>query len=117
MLCCCLLSLAGCSTVVPRAWLPGRYTFHRKGYESTLILSPNRHYVITRRDPRGVLQVIEGTWSFYDEDHLFVPAVLPFYADDGVSPTEQSFWTPEFDIMWGRVCLLVDGDKDLFMCR
>jgi hypothetical protein len=31
--------------------------------------------------------------------------------------SKLSFYTPEVSILWGKVCLLVDGNKNLYMCK
>ena len=79
----CLLFLLGCYPGAPKSWIPGRYRFEKLGYETTMELKKDGTYTQTRHDPHGKVGTAQGTWTYHDNDHLYLSSVLPFYKQDG----------------------------------
>ena len=118
LLCVIAISLTGCYPSVPASHLPGIYHFSRAGYTTTLELKKDGTTVQTRNDPDGKSKVVAGTWRVGPLDgHITTDKVLEFYPEPGSDMSAVSFYTPEATVQWGKACLLVDGNKDLQMCK
>src|SRR5271170_433909 len=112
---CCLL---GCWTGASRNRVPGTYMFSREGYTTKIAVRSDGTYTQTRTSPHGSSMTQTGHWSTGPlEGHITMDRVLPFYPEDSDDLSKTSFYTPEVDVIWMRVCLLVDGNKDLYMCK
>ncbi len=112
------ISVIGCYPGAPDARIPGTYHFSRSNYVTTLELRKDGTSVQKRQDPNGSSKVMEGRWRIGPLDgHITIDQVVPFYPEPGIDMSKPSFYTPEVTILWGRVCLLVDGNKDLEMCK
>jgi hypothetical protein len=114
-----LLSLlVGCYPGAPTSWIPGIYRFSKSGYETTLELKKDGTSRQTRYAPDNSVSVVESRWRVGPlGGHISVDQVVAFYPEPSVDMSKTTFYTPEVDILWGKVCLLVDGNKDLYMCK
>ena len=118
LLCLLSISLTGCYPAAPSSWIPGTYHFSRSNYATTLELRKDGTSVQTRQDPDGSSKITQGRWHVGPlDDHITIDRVIEFYPEHGVDMSKLSFYTPEVSILWGKVCLLVDGNKNLYMCK
>ncbi|RSL18758.1 hypothetical protein EDE15_4360 [Edaphobacter aggregans] len=116
----CLLSISvtGCYPGAPSSWIPGTYHFSRSNYVTTLELRKDGTSVQTRQDPDGSSKITQGRWQVGPLDgHITIDRVIEFFPEPGLDMSKPGFYTPEVSIMWGKVCLLVDGNEDLYMCK
>jgi len=110
--------LVGCYPGAPDSWIPGTYHFTRSGYSTSLELREDGTSIQTRKDPDGSSKVVKSKWRVGPLDgHLTIDQVVAFFPEPGVDMSKPGFYTPEVDILWGRVCLLVDGRRQLEMCK
>jgi hypothetical protein len=115
ILCC---SLIGCWTSVSNDHVPGMYVFSRSGYTTRLEIRKDGTYTQSRKGPGNILATQVGHWRAGPlEDHITLDHVLPFFPQDSIDLSKTTFYTPEVDVLWFRVCLLVDGNNDLEMCK
>jgi hypothetical protein len=114
-----LASLQGCFPGAPDSRVPGTYLIERNGYRTMLEVHKDGTYHQEQRDSNGHLLVADGNWHFTPGQAypIWFDNVLPGYVESGEDPASRSFWTPEVDILWGRICLLRDGDKDIYYCK
>jgi hypothetical protein len=110
--------LSGCYPGAPMSRIPGHYTFAKSAWASELDIHSDGtfHQVVT--DPLGHVKATNGKWHATPGQAypLWFDGTLPVSAMDKTN-SSVTFWTPEADILWGRVCLLVDGDKDWYFCK
>jgi hypothetical protein len=103
----------------PVSRIPGNYVIERNGYKTTLEVRKDGTYHQVQTDPQNHVLVADGTWHLTPGQAypVWFDNVLPGYVDTGENPAERGFWTPEADVIWGRVCLLRDGDKHIYYCK
>jgi hypothetical protein len=110
--------LAGCYPGAPTSRIPGVYRFQRDNYVTILNLASDGTATATRTSPSGQVELVTSRWRVGPQDgHLTIDKILPFYPEPDVDMNKSTFYTPDVEIQWFQICLVVDGNKDLYMCK